>query len=349
MAHKKSRPRLSPKPNQPSNSHNQEQRIKFLKDQLDDGIAPYQAYLNASEKVQFNAVDAQLFRLSLIQEIEAYTKRPLIVYEAHFSKGSELGINAIGLDDKIGFCSLTDNISDKNIDIMIQSPGGSAEVVEQIVYILRKRFEHIRFIIPDAAKSAATMLALSGNCLLMDERSELGPIDPQVFIPTQGGYIFVPADTIIQGFENAKTEIQKNPNAFLVYDSLLRKYDLHTFEICRNVTNLAKSLVSSWLSQYMFDGQPDANERAESVAEKLCAHSKLLSHGRPITLDICRNDLELSIIDLHDDPELRKNIWLLHNSYQFHLDQSPAIKIYENSKGTSWNKSLIAQPSIQKP
>jgi ClpP class serine protease len=45
---------------------------------------------------------------------------------------------------------------------------------------LRNKFAHIRFIIPSLAKSAATMLVMSGDEILMDTGAELGPIDPQM-------------------------------------------------------------------------------------------------------------------------------------------------------------------------
>ena len=188
MAHQKSQHRSSPKQQRQQKAErqqqSQEQRIQFLEEQIELGISPYQAFVNTSEQKGFDGTDAQLFRISLIKKIEQHTNRPLIVYESHLSKGSQFGINMLSDDDKIGFCSLTDNITADKIDILIHSPGGRAESVEEIVHILRNQFDHIRFIIPDAAKSAATMLALSGDSLLMDERSELGPIDPQVPIIT---------------------------------------------------------------------------------------------------------------------------------------------------------------------
>ena len=213
---------------------------------------------------------------------------------------------------------------------------------------MRAQFKKIRFIVPDTAKSAATMFVLSGDEILMDERSELGPIDPQVRIITPGGINYIPARTIIKGFDIAKEEIQATPGTYLAYEPMLRKYDLHTFEICRNAEALAKNLVSGWLTEYMFHGKSDAKELANHVAEALCAHEELLSHGRPITIDKCRDDYKLNIIDLRKDSPLREKIWLLHIAYCYHLDYSAAVKIYENSAGVSLHKQFsIQQPQQQ--
>ncbi len=58
----------------------------------------------------------------------------------------------------------------KNVDIIIHSPGGSAEATQSIVGMLRENFDNIRFIIPNMSKSAATMMAMSGDEIMMDDR-----------------------------------------------------------------------------------------------------------------------------------------------------------------------------------
>jgi serine dehydrogenase proteinase len=65
--------------------------------------------------------------------------------------------------------------------------------------LLRPRFEHVTFIVPLYAKSAATMLALSGEELRLDEHSELGPIDRQ--FTCRGGTVS-PAKSILSQFES---------------------------------------------------------------------------------------------------------------------------------------------------
>jgi ClpP class serine protease len=47
----------------------------------------------------------------------------------------------------------------KDLDLIVHSPGGSPEATEAIVTYLRSKFNDIRVIVPQAAMSAATMLA----------------------------------------------------------------------------------------------------------------------------------------------------------------------------------------------
>ena len=55
-----------------------------------------------------------------------------------------------------------------------------ADAAERLVKILRSNFDEVNFLIPHSAYSAATMLALSGDSIVMHPSAVLGPIDPQV-------------------------------------------------------------------------------------------------------------------------------------------------------------------------
>lgn len=64
--------------------------------------------------------------------------------------------------------------------VILTTLGGSAEIVERYVNILRYHYSEINFIVPDYAYSAGTIFCMSGDRILMDYISVLGPIDPQV-------------------------------------------------------------------------------------------------------------------------------------------------------------------------
>ncbi|MDR2943560.1 MAG: hypothetical protein LBU81_00460, partial [Methanosarcinales archaeon] len=52
----------------------------------------------------------------------------------------------------------------------------------RIITILRERFEHISVVVPYVAFSAATILALGADEIIMHPYSNLGPVDPQLSI-----------------------------------------------------------------------------------------------------------------------------------------------------------------------
>lgn len=69
----------------------------------------------------------------------------------------------------------------EDIALIIESPGGFAGSAYNLALFLRKHCGGFQAVIPRYAKSAATLLALGGDSILMSEYAEIGPIDPQIF------------------------------------------------------------------------------------------------------------------------------------------------------------------------
>jgi hypothetical protein len=68
----------------------------------------------------------------------------------------------------------------ENIDILIVSNGGDPIVSWRIICMLREKFKKISVLLPWAAYSAATLLALGADEIIMHPFSNLGPVDPQL-------------------------------------------------------------------------------------------------------------------------------------------------------------------------
>jgi hypothetical protein len=225
-----------------------------------------------------------------------------------------------------------------------------AEAAERIVDLLRARFKSVHFIIPHSAFSAATMLAMSADELVLDDTSALGPIDPQLVVrdPQTGQTTVVPTQAILDGFENAKGDIKADPDVLGVYLPLLNKLDLAIFEICKNTNKLAKSLVTEWLKRYLLKLEADPAARASEIADYLSTHKDRLSHGRPITLRVVKDELKIkSILDLKDDPELRELVGELWGEIEWFIDASGTAKFFENAHGVNFRRAFqIIQQQI---
>lgn len=289
-----------------------------------------------------DAEQHQQARIETIKQVENLTGRLLIVYAANTRRGGFNVPNTIDDSDITGFSDLIERIESKELDVFLHSPGGSAEATERIVNLLRENFEHIRFLIPNAAYSAATMLALSGDEIWMDDRSTLGPIDPQIIIVTPQGVTSVPAQEILDAFRKARDVLKKEPEALPVYLPMLQRYDLHIFEICENAQKLSRTLAQTWLESYMFKDLSDRTKRAKQIAEKLSSHQENLSHGRTIGIRKAQ-EWGLAIRDLRKKPELRKNLWDLYCLIELYFDRTPAVKLFENSRGVSWARNYQEQ------
>jgi len=273
------------------------------------------------------------------------TGRPLLVYTTAFHNPIKAQIATpfltIDLSDKDGFYEIIRNINSQEVDIFLHSPGGSAEATESIVKMLRDKFKNIRFIVTGAAKSAATMLALSGDTILMDKSAELGPIDPQVRVRGR----FSPAGSIIEQFDRATKELKKDPSQLPVWIPILQEFAPSLLVECENFIGLSKKLVTNWLIEFMFKGEQGAKKKAEEIARYLTDEKNTLSHARRIDAEQLRK-LGVKIELLEEQNEnLQDAIRQLHLAIMATLDNTPAVKIFENSEGAVLIRMVSIQPT----
>jgi hypothetical protein len=112
---------------------------------------------------------------------------------------------------------------------------------------------------------------------------------------------------------------------------------------------LSKSLAEEWLRTYMLEDNPNASELAFHIANELSEHSKFLSHQRPIGIKKAI-DLGLNVTDLATLPKLRDLVWELYCTIELHFGKSNAVKLFENSRGISYQRNFIVQQvGIQLP
>jgi hypothetical protein len=256
-----------------------------------------------------------------------------------------LGPTALLLEpgDKDAFAEVVEDLDGDSVAVVLQSPGGFAETAEAIVQLLRGTFGRVEFVVPLYAKSAATMLALSGDRLLLDENSELGPIDPQFTFPATGRAS--PARSIIRQFQRAQSEIAENNARLPAWAPILQQYAPSLLEDAQEALDLSQRMVGDWLERYMFRRRQNKAEKAKAVARyfaDLDSDDPLGSHSRPIGIDKCRK-LKLSVRDLRKEPELHRAVRELHHAINITLAETGAYKLLENERGHALIRSLNIQ------
>jgi hypothetical protein len=233
------------------------------------------------------------------------------------------------------------NVTERELDLIIHSPGGSAEAAESLVEYLRERFDHIRAFIPVAAMSAATMMALGADELVMGQHSQIGPIDPQFIINTPEGQRSAPAKAILNQFELAKQECQDSKN-LAAWMLIIRSYAPGLLNQCQNSQALASNLVAGWLERYIFAGEPDPEEQARSVAKWLGDYDSFQSHGRRVGREQAKEH-GVRVTDLETYHDLQDAVLSVHHATMVTFGGTPAVKIIENHHGRAWIKSSAVQ------
>lgn len=290
---------------------------------------------------------ADLVRRRALADLHAYTGRNSILYAVgHLQKRQvDPGLVSIVDEDIEGFMEVLHGLEDSALDLILHSPGGSPEATEAIVTYLRSKFCDIRVIVPHQAMSAATMLACAAKQLIMGRQSYLGPIDPQLQLPTNQGIQMIPAQAILDQFDQAKKECVDDQTNLRAWIPMLQQYGPALLKQCENSIALSRELVSDWLATGMFNDQCDREERAAGIADALADHRKLRTHGRPLSADYLRS-IGLKIEQLEDDQELQDKVLTVYHAAMHTFSGTPATKVIENHNGSSFIKLAQVEQTL---
>lgn len=86
--------------------------------------------------------------------------------------------------------------AETEIDVWLDSPGGDPHAAYKLMLDLRSRCRTLRVVIPDYAKSAATLFALGMDVIFMAPAAELGPLDIQIPHPDKDGVTLSGLDVV---------------------------------------------------------------------------------------------------------------------------------------------------------
>lgn len=293
------------------------------------------------ELISRSAQDAE--RRKYLKKLHQYTKRNVVVYASAFGptkQGVPPSLLSILPDDVQGFMAAFHGLPAAPLDLILHSPGGSLEAAEQIVNYMRAKFPHIRAIVPQTAMSAATMMACACDEIMMGKQSAIGPIDPQITMPHGNGqFVTLPAQAILDEFEQAKMEIQQNPKLAAIWIPKLQALPHGILSRCRTTQLLAEEKVETWLKDYM---KLDAGQAAET-AKWLANAEEHKTHGRPISADLARQH-HLKITSLEDDQTLQDLVLSVFHATMVTFERTKCVKAFENhnGKGTFIQVNVVA-------
>ena len=307
--------------------------------------------------VKLKAVNIDLaaeIRKSLL-EIKAVRNRPAICYLANVVNTGIKVSTSIDNNDDLPFSEMISTIpqDEKAIDVILVTPGGSAEQVAKFVDKLRPRFDNIAFILPYMAMSAGTIFAMSGNDLIMGKNSYIGPTDPQV--PNKEGF-YVPAQAILALIaiiqKRGEALLTKGQNPPWTDLQILRQLDGKDIGNAFTASEYSMELVQGYLYNYKFkdwtvhstDGRPVTDDdrwtRATEIASRLCTHTQWKTHSRGITRDVAWNECKIKVIHTENIDNLDLAIrrfwalmyWVFENTATYKAFISDTYCIFRNDR-----------------
>lgn len=258
----------------------------------------------------------------------------LIVYSSAFNK--QVPGNTLLMDDYYTIFDMLRNIDSKNLDFYIETPGGSGEAAEEIVRFIRSKFDNVTFVVSGEAKSAGTIIVLSGNEILMTKSGSLGPIDAQVKI----GRSIISAYDYCEWIENKRTEAE-NMGGLNPFDAtMIAQISPGELSGVSHSLEFAKDLVVDWLAKYKFKNWEVTETQGKTVtddmrkqtaieiAKCLTNHGKWRSHGRSLKIDDLEDIVGLQITRVDDNPDLSDVVYRIQTIIRLLFSSTSVFKIF---------------------
>jgi len=263
-------------------------------------------------------------RQKLIQEIETKRNSHLIVYIAGDRPNSVATIAQDVVREIYNLMLEVGPLDKKKIDIFLYSRGGDSTVPWQLVSMIREHVDEFNVIIPYRAHSAATMIALGADEIVMGAKGELSPIDVTI---SGGPHNPKDSDTKeklpvsvedVKGFFSLLDQFGKVPGERAI-DGCLKLMDKVPPLILGNVH---RTLEQTKLVAARLLGsrrEPFDKEKNEKIAEKLS--SEIFSHMHMISRKEATE--EIGLTQVKPAGALEQTLWHLLSLYEKEL------KIYE--------------------
>jgi hypothetical protein len=207
------------------------------------------------------------------------------------------------------------------VDLFLHSNGGSGTVPWRIVNLIRQYTKHFAVLVPNHAFSAATLIALGADEILMHRMGCLGPIDPSVaniFNPPHPGNPSQPAAISVEDvtafFKMVKEEIGITHEDELVQALIALTEKIHPLALGNVQRSHSQSRLMARKLLRLHVGESEEHA-IETLIDNL--KSNLFFHGHPINREEAKRDLKLAISDPTE--ALERMMWDLYKEYETEL------------------------------
>lgn len=259
-----------------------------------------------------------------MKKFQERTGRNLIIYDSGFLFTN--GNVSIVDQDMEGFMEAVCKMDKKRgLDIFIHTPGGSVAATEGIGDYLRSVFDNnIECYIPHMAMSCGTLLAMACRKIYMGKHSCLGPIDPAI-----GNYR---TDAVSEEFENAKKDIEKNPNLALLWQPIISKYPITFLGECKKATELAVIVSQKWLQGGMLKKSRNKSNALGKIKNLFATHNTSKSHDRHISAYEAKN-AGLNVELIEKDADLQDAVLSIHHAANLFMKREELARGVANTEG----------------
>lgn len=219
-------------------------------------------------------------RLKKYREIEQLRGRPLITYVTGSRQNAAAQMGSDALPEIIDQILLLPNGA-VAADLLIVSNGGDATVAWRIMSLLRERVKTVGVLIPQAAFSAATLLALGADEIVMHSCANLGPVDPQITAPRPGTKELIQfgSEDLTEFLRFVKDNVGLSDQEHLktAFELFCKESGAVPIGVAARASQLSLSMGEKLLRMHMKNAE---GQKAKVIAETL--KTKFFTHGYPL-------------------------------------------------------------------
>jgi hypothetical protein len=201
---------------------------------------------------------------------------------------------SIGLLDEFGVEALVNKLREEKVKrayLLVNSPGGAMHSSYKIAVAVRQALDHVTTFVPHVAASGGTLLALTGNEIVMGPMSHITPLDTQIrfkreWISAVSSHRFY--QRAIGWFEKQTPEEAPYPQR-----ALTEKLDPYLMEEWNGVIDAMTDYVKEILD---LSGYSNAGEIATKLVSGYPTHSYVINQKKA-------HENGLNVVDASERPE----------------------------------------------
>ena len=269
-------------------------------------------------------------RRKLIKDLEADRKSRVICYFLGDRQGYPQGAvpdlaTMIASDAIRPFYEHLEMIEHQDrIDLFLYSRGGDTNVPLRLVRLIREHCKYFSVLVPFRAYSAATMICLGADEIVMGTMGEISPVDPttaNVFNPIDPlnptGRWPISVEDVTAYFTLAReiAKLETEESAQRVFKALTDKINPIALGNVHRTYNLIRILVPKLLGLHMDSAQVKNKEKMEKIVETLT--ETLYTHSYPISRKEAGDIIGLKVLE--PPQKMEDLMWSLYKQYELDL------------------------------
>lgn len=268
-----------------------------------------------SEKIERSRID-------IIKDLQSKRGSRIISYIVNTRDGLSFQISNDAVPVIYNHLANLNIKSDEKINLFLHSLGGDGLVPWKLVNLFREFSENLEVLVPYKSYSAATLIALGADKIIMHRMGELGPVDPKVaneFNPmtSRGSLVGINVEDVASYISFVKEFVGITHEDELIQALNALTNNVHPLAIgnVHRFYTQSRMMAKKLLKLHMKD--PKDEHDIEEISETLT--SKLFFHGHPINRKEAV-DLKLKI----EEPgqEVEDLMWQLYESYEREMEMS---------------------------